>query len=124
MSGIRSMGGLRHILAKNAVIRKLYWAELVADQIPFLPPRTHAVSLLGRTASGAYAASTFARTRKARWKLASAGALAAAASTFAITALRKKAVMRGRLVSSLAGFAENGAVSLIGKGISKRIGKA
>lgn len=102
---------LRGLLEKRGtgrLLRVLLAGELLADKLPFVPPRTEAVSLLARMLSGGASAGVLARTRGA-WVAGPVlvGALAAAVSTVAFVKLREVASTRFGLSSAAAGLAED-----------------
>jgi len=82
-------------LGSDAAARLLPLAaagELVGDKLPITPARTSPLPLVGRIASGALAGAAVAAARREDpVPSAVTGALAAAASSFAMMSLRKRA---------------------------------
>jgi uncharacterized membrane protein len=138
LCGLRSMSGpvlasqrplprlgrsrLQRQLARPAVARALGTlaaAELIADKLPFVPPRIQLPSLLVRAASGAVTVLTagapqrsrrwiFARARgRSQLAPALAGAAAAVASAAAAYYLRRALTRRWRLPTLLGGLLED-----------------
>jgi uncharacterized membrane protein len=104
---------LERLLADPVASGLVQWAaagEMVADKLPAIPARTEPVPLAGRIGLGALAGLLVAR-RRAGPALAAAlvGGAVAAASTVAVTGLRRRLAARG--VPDLAlGLAEDAAV--------------
>lgn len=138
LCGLRSMSGpvlasqwppprsrrnpLQRQLAKPAVARvigALAAGELIADKLPFVPPRTQLPSLLARAASGAVTALTAgAPRRRRRWAFARggarydfapalAGAAAAVASAGTAYYLRRAVTQRWQVSSVVGGLLED-----------------
>lgn len=68
--------------------------ELVADKLPFTPPRTDVMSVIGRTGSGALVGAAIAAPEN-RTAAACAGAAGALAGTYGLYHLRRMATGRG-----------------------------
>lgn len=118
-------GPLQRQLAKPAVARTLQAlavAELIADKLPFVPPRTQLPSLLARATSGAVTALQTA-PRPRRWGFrraplrddigpALAGAAAAIVSAGTAYYVRRELTRRLRLSSFAGGLLEDAVLLL------------
>jgi uncharacterized membrane protein len=111
-------GPLQRQLARPAVARTLQVlavAELIADKLPFVPPRIQVPSLLARATSGAVTALTVPRRRRwfRRARLADelvpalVAAMAAVASAGAAYYLRRAVTRRLRLSPMVGGLLED-----------------
>jgi uncharacterized membrane protein len=104
-------------------LQALAAAELIADKLPFVPPRIQLPSLLARATSGAVTALS-AAPRSRRWSLgrrrdgfgdlgpALVGAAAAVASAGAAYYLRQAVTRRFRLSSWVGGLLEDALLML------------
>ena len=107
-SGMRTMSGpaalaLRGRLPGGPAVAALAAGELVADKLPFVPPRTDPPALAARAASGAVSGS-----RLAGGPGAALGALAAAGSSFATMRARSALVELTGLPDPVVAVAEDG----------------
>lgn len=117
LAGVRSMSapavvagvfggpGPRRFAAAAAAVLA---AELVADKLPGIPSRTHPISLLGRTLSGALGGAAMGQPGR-RIGPALIGAASAASATFAVVKLRRLAGS-SKLGSTSAGLLEDALV--------------
>jgi uncharacterized membrane protein len=135
VSGVGLIAGLRSVSAPAAVsaalsgenvfaarlapiLRLLALGEMVADKLPFMPPRTAPFVLAGRALLGAGAGAALAAARRRSW-LAGAllAGLAAVASSYAGLALRSAAAERLGLPDQLVALAEDAVVVTAGRAL-------
>lgn len=121
MSGVRSMAGpvtaaeldKDGLFARGrVVVDALVVLESLADKFAPLPPRTSAIPLLGRAATGA-ALGYFVNKRN-RVAFALLGAAAAAAAAFVAVEVRRTATKKLRIPDFLMGLAEDAALAGVG----------
>ncbi|WP_373048731.1 DUF1990 family protein [Vulgatibacter sp.] len=121
LSGLRSVGPaavlLRNLEARGSKsvpgwlpvrgLGLLAAAEMLADKLPFLPPRTQAPSMLARMVAGGFVAGRAARKRRATLGPVALGAAAAAAAAWAAYEARRRAAGRSRALGYAVAVAED-----------------
>lgn len=126
LSGLRSFGPAAVLVRQRAARRRsllgprkragralglLAAGEVLADKLPFTPPRTQAASLLARMSAGAFVGGRVARGKgEARLLPALLGAAAAAGATYGIFHARRLAARRSKGLGLLVAVAEDALV--------------
>jgi uncharacterized membrane protein len=99
--------------AKTMAVMAL--GEMIADKLPFIPSRTSVFPLVARAASGALSGTAFAKSRKRSVVLGGLiGSLAAVGATYGAYKLRKIAGEKLHLPDAIVAVAEDGLVAACG----------
>jgi uncharacterized membrane protein len=116
---LRSRSALVHLLASrrtSAALTALAAGEMVADKLPFVPPRTELPSLVGRAASGALCGAVVAaRHRSSKPLAAVVGAVAAVGAAHLAYRLRKGAGEATGIPDPVLALAEDALVLTAGR---------
>lgn len=120
----RQDGPLERALTSDAAARLLPMlavGEMIADKLPWIPPRTEPLPLLGRALLGAMAGAVIGRRAGTGALLpAAVGAVAAVAVASLATALRQRADEMGVSGTAL-GLLEDGAVMAAGAALASSL---
>jgi uncharacterized protein (UPF0548 family) len=128
LSGVRSLGPAAIVARESARRRRrlrrrkpgralalLAAGEMLADKLPFTPPRTRAPALLARLATGGWAGSRAVRGGRARLVAGALGATAAVAATHLVYRLRRRAASHSRWTGLATALAEDSLVVWAGR---------